>query len=802
MRGTLVLAAVLTVAAPAAAETVIHVPNTVSTIAAAFLAVPDGGVIEVAAGTYSAPAGGFRLNNLGKGFTVRPDGSGPVILTGNGQTDILRFQNSSFGTSGALVFEDLIFENGRASQAGIAAGVTVYEGEATFTGCLFRLNVSTASTVGGALYVAENARAVIVDTVFEDNSSISGGAGLGIRGDSSVWVTGCTFRRNRADVPNHHPGAGGGGINLGNSDLWVADTVFEDNAAGGFGGGLYAIGNWLLPYTIPRANVVVANCDFIDNMARRDSSVTGSLPPTEGGAVNAENQTVLRIFGSRFLNNQAMIGGGVNGYRSTIAIYDSVFRGNRATDRSSTGSGFGGAVKVTSDDGVGDGTNNRPPANLTIERCLLQGQDYGTAANATVGGCLFAGGDGKRIDGNPDVPDLGTIEENRATVVVRDSIFSECDSEGVLGQKGDGGAAYVVLTDLALEDSLVIDCDARGSGFGSGWAGGLLGILHSDLGVTRTTFARNSAGRFGGAMVVQGANIDMSDSVFFANVLDTATYGGAMFSATDDGRGISATGTVSNCLFADHDGITIFDDDRNDIQLPINDIRYINNDFSVDPAGGPVYQSALGGTKNASQLNTLVIDRVPGLPDTDKGSGNTDLADPPEVAKLLAAPVDASKPLPVEAIPTAPLAWAGTGGTVYLDGSQVAPTGITDTLAGSHSLVVAGASDAEVVGTRPQPELLFSADSIHIPVGGSTTLNWQVVVGSFEGGVIDRGVATVVSAVGSVQVTPVETTTYRFAGVTREGAVFGEATVFVGESTIFVDDFESGTTSAWSSTLP
>ena len=112
-RGTLVLMATLAVAAPAAAETVIHVPNTVPTFAAALLAVPDGGVIELASGTYAAPTGGFRLNNSGKGFRVRPDGSGPVIFTGNDQTDILRFQNTAFGNSGPVVFEDLIFERGR-----------------------------------------------------------------------------------------------------------------------------------------------------------------------------------------------------------------------------------------------------------------------------------------------------------------------------------------------------------------------------------------------------------------------------------------------------------------------------------------------------------------------------------------------------------------------------------------------------------------------------------------------------------------------------------------------------------------
>jgi hypothetical protein len=784
---------------PVSAVEIVHVPSDVSTLSTAFQVVPDGGVIELAAGTYQAPSGGFQLNNLGKGFTVRPDGTGPVSISGTNQNEIIRFQNTAFGASGPLVFEDLSFENGTTSQAGIAAGVTVYEGEVSFIRCLFRNNVSLASTVGGALYLAENSRAVIVDSIFEDNSSITGGAGLGIRTGVEAWVSGCLFQRNRTNVANHNPNSGGGGINVANSVLRVADTIFDDNSAGGYGGGLYAIGSWLPPYDDPATDVIVANCEFTDNTAQRDPSVTGSYPPTEGGAVNAENQTLMTIYGSRFENNQAMIGGGVNGYRSKIRIYDTVFRGNRATDRSSTSSGFGGAVKVTSDDGVGDGTTNRPPADLLIERCLLHGQDYGSDANATVGGCLFAAGDGQRIDGNPTVPDVGTIEENRATVVIRDSIFSECDSEGVFNQKGDGGAAYVVLTDFQLEDSLVVDCDARGSGFGTGWAGGVMGILHSDVGITGTTLARNSAGLFGGAMVIQGANIEMSDTQFFANVLDSETYGGAMFSATDDGRGISATGTVSNCLFADHAGITIFDDDRNNLQLPINDIRYHNNDFWVDPTGGPVYRSALSGQKNAAGLNALVIDRLPGLPDTDKGSGNVDLSDEPEIAELLAAPTDASQPLAGGGL-TAPLGWAGSGGNVYLDGSVVAPTGVIDAGPGGHTLVVGSASDPQAVGTRPQPELVFDAGAVHIPIGGSTTLDWQVLNGTFEAGLIDQGVGPAAAAVGSVQVSPGSTTTYRFVGVTRQGSVSAEVTVFVGETLIFADDFESGSTVAWSAT--
>lgn len=795
-RGTLILVAVLAAVVPAVAETVIHVPNTVATFALALDAVPDGGVIELASGSYLAPSGGFIVSNTGKGFTVRPDGSGPVIFTGNAQTNILRFQSTSFGASGPIVFEDLIFERGRTSQAGIAAGMTVYEGEVTLVRCLFRLNASTAATVGGALYVAEHARATIIETVFEDNTAKSGGAGMGVRGDSEVWVVDSTFRRNRANVPNHDPGAGGGGINVGNSDLQVADTLFEDNAAGGFGGGLYAIGNWLVPYNVPRTDVVVANCEFVDNTAQRDPSVTGSLSPTEGGAVNVEDQTRMRVFGSRFDNNQAMIGGGINGYRSTIEIVDSRFYGNRATDRSSPYTGFGGAVKVTSDDGPADGSNNRPAANLLIDGCFLHGQDFGTAANATVGGCLFAAGDGVRIDGDPTVPDIGTIEENQAHVVVRSSVLADCDTEGVDNQKGDGGGAYVSLTDMVIEDSLVIDSDARGHASGGGWAGGVMGIVHSNLVIARTTIARNSAGQFGGALVVQGANLEMSESSFFANVLTSQTYGAAMFSATDDFRGIDVTGVVSDCLFADHVGITVFDDDRNDPSLPINDLRYHNNDFWAQSAGDTIYIDVVAGSANAAQLNNMVVNRTGSVPDTDKGFGNTDLASAPKAAELIAAPRDGN--------PTTPLGWAATGAAAYLDGFPVAPTGTTHALPGSHALVVGSASDTEVIGTKIQPQLLFQANPPAIQGGQTALLEWQVVAGTFEGGAIDQGVGAVGAAIGSIQVSPVATTTYRFVGMTREGGLLREVTIWVGDlpTQIFADDFESQTTDAWSAVVP
>src|SRR5947207_12911097 len=57
--------------------------------------VPEGGIIEIAAGTYSAPSGGFTiypdLSGVTRGFTVRAASGASVVLSGAGGCEILTF---------------------------------------------------------------------------------------------------------------------------------------------------------------------------------------------------------------------------------------------------------------------------------------------------------------------------------------------------------------------------------------------------------------------------------------------------------------------------------------------------------------------------------------------------------------------------------------------------------------------------------------------------------------------------------------------------------------------------------------
>src|SRR4051794_20965887 len=77
----------------APAETIIV--SSAGALQQALDSVSDGGVIELAAGTYSAPTGGWTifpdLSGGTRSFTVRAAAGANVVLTGNNTTRILTF---------------------------------------------------------------------------------------------------------------------------------------------------------------------------------------------------------------------------------------------------------------------------------------------------------------------------------------------------------------------------------------------------------------------------------------------------------------------------------------------------------------------------------------------------------------------------------------------------------------------------------------------------------------------------------------------------------------------------------------
>jgi len=793
----------------ASAEIVVKVPRDVATIQQAIETVPDGAVIEIAPGTYSAPSGGWHINNPARTFTMRAE-SGTVILDGGGTQPVLRYLVDNASLQGSVVFVDLVIANGRSQTDGTVGGVSLYEADATFRGCTFSNNNGDSPTTGGGgVGVFDGSSAVFDDCLWTGNRAANGGAALRIGGDSQVWIYRSRVLNNRSNFPGHRPTATAGGIDVNNATLWVANTRFEGNESGFAGGAIYTIGEWQSPWQQARSVIVVANCTFEGNKAKPDPGVS-SPSPTEGGAIHVEDQAHLLVVNSRFLYNDADLGGGLSLYRGVATVEDSVFIGNRAVDIGSS-TGFGGAIKVTSNDGPEDGTTNYPSSELTVRDSYFQGRSGAVTTVGQAAGGIFVSGDVRRTYGLSGSPIIGTPATNRAPLIIRRTIFADCDVEpGDAQSKGIGGGMSLSHVDGDMSDSLIMGSDALGD---SSNAGAMRVIHESDFTANDTTFAQNSANRFGGAIYAAGTDFTLDGCQLFENEIspgvseaESESYGAAIFAApivnAFPGFDLPISGVLALSTLSLNTGIPIFDDDRN--PSPINGMRYNGNTFHNTTFSDRIYRHSMVGSKTVSELNSLVLVHS-GI---DKGANNQWSSSAPVLGVLRAAP---SKILPTVAAgdpgssTEAYLGYAWSGGSAILDGSTVnGGIGFETAAVGSHTLNVSGQDFVAIIGNGATPVATLTADPQSISGGGSTTLSWSTTSGTYIGAYLDHGIGDLGTASGSIVVAPTATTTYTLMVVTEEGGIVATTTVFVDEleGLIFADGFESGDTTEWDLTAP
>jgi len=72
---------------------------------------------------------------------------------------------------------------------------------------------------------------------------------------------------------------------------------------------------------------------------------------------------------------------------------------------------------------------------------------------------------------------MGTVEENRVKVNLRRVILNDCDTSAVPPYSSTGGALWVIVADLTMEDSFVINSDA----FGDDASGGGIMVLFNSI---------------------------------------------------------------------------------------------------------------------------------------------------------------------------------------------------------------------------------------------------------------------------------------------------------------------------------
>jgi hypothetical protein len=789
-----VLALLLLASTPSGwAQALVQVPSEVPTLQAAIAAVPDGGIIEMAAGTYLAPVGGFVISDQAKRFTIRAAAAATVVLSGGGTRDILRFANTSLATGRPVVFERLTFSGGVSTTDFLGGAATVVRADATFLSCVFQNNAANPSLTGGGAMWIDGARVFFHDTTWTGNTSRNYGGGLVVFNGSSVFIHDSIFLNNRTNLPGHAGNATGGGIHFVDATLRVTNTRFEGNQAGYVGGAIFAYGTWTDPVTTPRASLLVANSTFVNNQALRDASVAFSAPSV-GGAIHVEDQATARFYNSRFVTNSAREGGAISNYRAIVEVEGGTFQGNQATG-TGTGEALGGAIISLSADNpdasTGFGTINRRSAILTVQDSLLQGRFGGVTTTARQGGCLFAGGDLNAAYGLAGITQNGTAASNRAVVGLTNVALVNCDVQGAAGVGGFGGALLGTLAALTVIDSLVIDSDASDSG------GGLTLTDDSAAALGRTTLARNTAVTSGGAMYLLGGRLDVDQGRFVHNALTTGNSGSAVLSLLDAGGGgrpaVGVAGLLQGSVVSSNTGPSAFmlleGDAHNE---PVHRLEYRTN--QIFPNNTSVYWNSLMGPRDVVGLNTLIVTRS-GTSSTDKAPANDNVAagSAPLVGALLGVPPER---LPDNAAgdPPAPttsyLAYAWSGGSANLNGSPRAGNSGLEAAAGSglQTLSVSGTPFTATVSDGPLPDLALGATPPVVGGGGSSTLSWSTNAGTFLDLAIDQGVSITSAAFGSVLVTPNVTTTYRAFLVTREGGAVEAVTVSA--DLIFRDGFQ------------
>ncbi|MEA2693852.1 MAG: hypothetical protein QOJ16_3239 [Acidobacteriota bacterium] len=727
-----------TAGAAVAASNVVRVPQDVATLDLAISRVVDGGVVELAAGTYAAPATGFRITNPGKAFSIRAAAGAIVALDGGGSHPVFVLRNTARAKSGLIVFENLSFRNGGGGSPALSPGVTVDLGEARFVGCRFENNIGAAGADGGGVKVRTGSDVSFMDCGFTGNSSPIAGGAMVIDG-SSVEVLGGSFVNNRVNSSNHDPSSHGGAISVTDGTLRVSDALFQGNQAGWVGGALFAIGTWTATPATPHSSVSITRSTFQGNSIAPQPCCPPPGDPT-GGAIHVEDQTTLDVKDSFFVDNVAQFGGAIDSYRALVNVLGSTFQGNRGSLTAPT-QAVGGAISALSNDAVDSTTAgglNPRPAGVTVTDSLLEGR-HGVGAGAgpvgSSGGCILAIGDEQHLYGLGGLTPEGTLATNRAPVAIASSVFHDCDvAPGATVGAGSGGAIDGSLVALTLDDSLVLDSDA-----GQGSGGGLFLTGESAARISRTTFAGNTADVSGGAIFAAGSDLQINGSRFTANEVSpgvaepiSLSRGAALFTSPLGagrprvGNG-DVSGVVTGSIFSQDLGLAIWDVDAG--ASPANTVQYNGNDFFETTFGDRVYLDTFADPNrfgsNVGGLNSLVVSRFGGPTTVKSTVPNRALAAPPAAGSLKVIPSAGSPSLR-----SAPfLAYAWTGGAATLNGVPLPRHEgvVEDATPGGYTLAVDGVTVAAVTlqasRCTSDPTLCLANDRFHLAV------QWELATG-------------------------------------------------------------------------
>jgi hypothetical protein len=731
------------IAIDASAEVVVPV-STSAGFQQAINSAADGSVIELAAGTYTAPDGGFTLFNPTAGFTVRAAAGAVVTFDGGGTTDILRYTNSQK----PITFQGIAFLSGLSNTNFIGGALTLDNVEAIFVACTFQNDVANGALTGGGGLWINAAKVSFQSCIFNANTSLNYGAALSAL-NSEIFINGSRFTGNRANVPNHHANSAGGAINANGSLLRIANCKFENNQAGLVGGAIYAYGPWKDPVTTPVTRLIASNCTFTGNMAVRGPGGPVQSPAI-GGAVFSEDQTTSQFFNCRFTSNSARLGGALASYRAITEVIGCVFKDNQATGTAADESIGGAIISLSadnSDPSTNNGTINRPSSQLTVRDTLIQGTPGTNSAGR--GGGIFASGDLAAAYGVPPIAQNGSVESNRVMVRLTRVAFMNLSANGdnALGS-GLGGAFQGDFASLTADNVIVANCSA--TNYGGGFRFG----QNCAVTITNSTIAQVSTANAGAGITMFSGSLNLTNCNFAQNQLTTGTLGTAITTGPQPVNGkipaMDVTGLVTNCVFTNNGTDPTLYDSEPYRSGPYNRVQYSANQFLSPPSNA--YFSDIYGPQTVSQLNALSIPRADGTVDKKAPVPNIALTTAPSVGAILMIPqttLPSGAPDEIVPIP-AYLAYASNGnGGVKVDGA--AQLNNSDVLGnvgdGAHTLTVGSSS---FVTIPPPAAALNIATRLPVGAGQNVLIGGFIIVGPTPKRVLIRAIGPSVPIPGAL----------------------------------------------------
>ena len=360
---------------------------------------------------------------------------------------------------------------------------------------ILRLKVHSSTVfakAGGAL-VATQSEVNIIDSVFEKNSAVVGGAIFSWR-NSNVTIVNSTFYRNSASSHDVHVESYGGAVYFESDDYnnivpyntsynittVIHSTSFTENKAY-YGGALAIVAGYIsVKSSYFGQNIAVYGGSLMSliTMIMTDNSEFESNIAAEGGAAVAYDNTVFSITNSVFtLNTAQNIGGAIVVEKALCKIFNSDFSNNTAES--------GGALIV----------HYSKLLNVNISRFN----------HNNVFGSSSAG---------------GVIQTIHSKVMIYHSQFYNNGAE-------DEGGVVNSLTDsqVGIEDCQFVNNYAQSA------AGVLLLQNYSSAVILGSTFENNRGGLVGGVVVlVMRSNLTIGRSHLYSN---QALSGGGVLQAQD-----------------------------------------------------------------------------------------------------------------------------------------------------------------------------------------------------------------------------------------------------------------------------